>query len=271
MQPKTHGEIVAWSVRGSYPFSDVVKALVGAELNEKEARDIIPRNAFARSCKQLADERIIRKIDEDRWQMRFQFTKESLVGDQFEYAFETVLTLNKTTGDITCDIPELVKKANKLMQSASEIRTAPDVTRIIQRLFTKNADLFLVRDQGGCYFVPRQHQVLIEKVQKFCDKLDVKLRRFPVATGTGSGDANVREAVLNGLQDMLKEHKEAIKAFDPDTTNHVFERAANKLKATRHKLQAYACFLGDEVKKLEDEVDVGEKELKEKIEKFAIV
>ena len=38
---------------------------------------------------------------------------------------------------------------------------------MIQRLFDRHADLFRIRDQGGCYFVPAEHIGFVDKVEKF--------------------------------------------------------------------------------------------------------
>lgn len=253
MQGK-HGDIVSWSVRGTYKASRIKIALAGSGLNEKECRDLIPRNAFARICKELADQRIIKKLDESPTTINFQFTKEYMAGDRFEYEYETVLTLEKKTGRITCDIRELADKATEAMVEVCEHRTAPDVTRIIQRVFTKNADLFPVREQGGCYFVPKDFSDILQCVTDFCEKLQIKLGRFPVVAGDPSGDASVRDVVVNGLRGMIEEHREAIEKFDPNTPDAVFERTAMKLKVTKHKLESYSEFLQSEQEKLEEEL-----------------
>ena len=55
--------------------------------------------------------RIIRQVGEDEAAVTFQFTSESRDGDRFEYALETMLTLDKKTGTVTCDLPGLATLA----------------------------------------------------------------------------------------------------------------------------------------------------------------
>ena len=54
-----------------------------------------------RACKKLSEARIIRQVAEDETSITFQFTQESRKGDHFEYALETMLSLEKATGKVS--------------------------------------------------------------------------------------------------------------------------------------------------------------------------
>ena len=75
-----------------------------------------------------------------------------------------MLTLDKRTGRVTCDLPGLATLAQEHLDRAIEARTRSDVTRVIQKLFERHADLFAIRPQGGCYFVPARHGNFVDKV-----------------------------------------------------------------------------------------------------------
>src|SRR3954453_5856632 len=148
-----HGEIITWNCAGAgIRHFELIDALSASGLDPKAARDMLPRNAFARACRKLAEARIIRKVGEDEDLIRFQFTAERREGDHYEYDLETMLTLRKADGEIACDLPGLATLAREALDEAMGTRTAGDITSLIQRLFARQADLFPIREQGGCYF-----------------------------------------------------------------------------------------------------------------------
>src|SRR5688572_3586547 len=148
------GEVIAWACPGlSVPHSALVRALEDAGLDPGVARELAPRHAFSRACKRLSEQRIIRPVSEDAATVTFQFTQESRADDKFEYTLETMLVLNKQTGAVSCELPGLATLAQEELDRCIAVRTGSDVTRVVQKLFEANADLFAIRPQGGCYFV----------------------------------------------------------------------------------------------------------------------
>ncbi|HEY1187919.1 MAG TPA: DUF6744 family protein [Gemmata sp.] len=242
---KLLGEVVTWNVSGAVKYADLTAALRAAGLDEKVARELAPRHAFTRACKKLSDDRIIRQVDDDGDTITFQFTKESKVGDQYEYALETRLVLDKKSGAVTCEKEDLRAAAQAALDECIAVRTSGDVTTCIQKLFEKHADLFRIREQGGCYFVPERFADFLTKIDGFVRGVNGVLRRFPVPAGTAHGDRSVRDAVADGLKDVIEEHKKAVAEFDIDTRGASFERAAEKIKETRFKVEMYADYLGE--------------------------
>jgi hypothetical protein len=50
-------------------------------------------------------------------------------------------------------------------------RTGSDITKVVQRLFERQADLFPIRPQGGCYFTPACHVAFIDKIQDLLNRV----------------------------------------------------------------------------------------------------
>src|SRR5205814_9730450 len=72
------GEILSWSCAGlTVKYADLVTALRDSDLDEGVARELLPRHAFARACRKLARQRIIRPVTEDNTHITFQLTSES--------------------------------------------------------------------------------------------------------------------------------------------------------------------------------------------------
>lgn len=263
---KLLGEVISWTCPGVWvKFPALLAALRGAELDESVARALHPRHAFSRACRKLSESRIIRQLAEDERTLTFQFTAESRSGDTFEYTLETLLKLDKQTGVITCDLPGLATAAQEHLDQALENRHGSDITRVIQKLFDRQADLFPIRDQGGVYFVPIRFTDFVDRVQRFIHAVGGRLARFPVPVGTPEGDRSVKEAVAEGLAGVIAEHRAAVATFGEDTREATLKRAAERVRQTRFKLEAYADLLAEERARLERELADAARELRAKV------
>ena len=247
---KMLGEIITWKIpRVAISHSDLLSGLMASDLDCDVVKEIAPRTAFARACSKLDNERIIRKVAEDHATISFQFTREALEDGKFNYHFESLLFLDKHSGNITSENLELEQLAKVEFGRCMELRTANDVTKIVQRLFERHADLFLIRDQGGVYFAPEVHQDFVVKVESFVRNIGGSLQRFPIPAGSPQGDLAVQEAVANGLQGIIDEHLQAVQKFGEDTRPDTLRRAEEKVRLTKMKIEGYGFYLD---KKRED-------------------
>ena len=247
---KMLGEIITWKIQGvAISHADLLAGLLASNLDCDVAKELAPRNAFARACSKLDSERIIRKIAEDHATITFQFTREALEEGKFSYHFESLLFLDKHSGAITSENLELEQLAKEEFGRCMAARTATDVTRLVQRLFERHADLFSIRDQGGVYFVPEVHHDFIAKVERFVRSIGGSLQRFPMPAGSPQGDRGVQEAVAHGLQAIIDEHLQAVQKFGEDTRPDTLRRAEEKVRATKLKIEGYSFYLD---KKRED-------------------
>ena len=264
------GEVIAWACPGvSVTHADLVRAIEDAGLDAGVARELAPRHAFSRACKKLSDQRIIRPVAEDQTTVTFQFTQESRSDDKFEYTLETMLTLDKQTGSVTCALPGLATLAQEELDRCIAVRTGGDVTRVVQKLFERRADLFPIRPQGGTYFVAHQHADFVNQIQDLLNRVGGRLLRFPVPAGTDEGDRSVTQAVADGLAAVVAEHRAAVAQFGADTRSDTIERAAEKIRTTKFKLQTYAEYLTGERERLDRAVADAERELRAKVEQIA--
>ena len=62
---------------------------------------------------------------------------------------------------------------------------------------------------------------------------------------------SVKEAVASGLETLITEHETAIASFGEDTRSDTLTRTAERIRMTRHKVEAYACYLAEEKSRLE--------------------
>ena len=154
---------------------------------------------------------------EDEKTLTFQFTKESREGGRFQYELETLVTLEKETGKVSCPLPGLATLAQEHLDECIAARNGGDITRMIQKLFERQADLFPIRERGGVYFTPAEHASFVDRVQAFLGKVNGRLSRFPVPAGTPHGDKSVKDAVAGGIATLIEEHRAAVATFGTDT------------------------------------------------------
>ena len=267
---KLLGEVITWACPGAaVRLADLVSALAAAGLDERVARELAPRNAFTRACKRLARARVIRPAAEDAATITFQFTAEARHGDRYEYELKTMLTLDKRTGAVTCGLPGLATLAQEELDRCTEARTGSDVTRIVQKLFERHADLFPIREKGGAYFVPAAHAAFVGRVEGFLGRVNGRVARFPVPAGTAEGDRSVQGAVAAGLSALIDDYRRAVAGFDADTREGTLARAAERIRAAKFKVECYAEYLAGEKGRLEREVAAAGRELRAKVAAIA--
>lgn len=264
------GWIVSWTMKGGETkFSLLKSALSAAGLDPSIVNERKPKHAFSRACRKLADERVIDVFKEDDAEIEFQFTARSKDATEIRYKKETMLTLNKTTGDISCPKAELQKLAKEQFDEAMETWTTSDVTRIVQELFDQQADLFRTSDNGGTYFVPQMYAGFLGNVHTFLQQLGRGLRRWPVASGTAEGDRSITEIVTSSIAETVAELKEAVESFGLDTRTDVLERRAEQIKRARFKVECYAAFLSEAQGELKGTLEEAGKKLAQTIEEVS--
>lgn len=268
---RIHGEIVSWDVPylTRIPHTTLVAALTASGLDASASRPMAARNAFARACRTLEENRIIRKVTEDGLTMRFQFTAEERDGDRLRYDCQTVLVLDKVACKVASEVvghDDLVAKAQAAIDAEAATRTGNDITDIVQRLFRRHADMFPIRAAGGCYFVPNLFEDFLAKIDAFLTAVGAILRRFPVPAGSPHGDKSVAGAVADGMRALIDDHLAAIAKFTvTETKDKTLETMVGRINATRFKLDAYAEFLGEQKDAIVESIAEARQALRDKI------
>ena len=105
----------------------------------------------------------------------------------------------------------------------------------------------------------------MNKLESLLLRLGCKILRFPVPAGTREGDRSVKDAIANGLSNLVNEYLLMIDAFGADTREGTFEKAASQIQQARFKVEAYAGYLAGEQARLESLLDEASAKLKEKV------
>jgi len=262
-----HGEIVTWDTKSSdVPISKIRDALKAAGLPDV-AHDLNNRSAFMRATAALKENRSIDKVTQSNdGKITFQLTRKSNDGKQVNFSYETQVTLDSVTGDISSGDSVIELEARKLFAHAMQVRTASDITRMVQKLFKENADLFPVNpSKGVAYFVPQRHAAFTKCVEQFLHDVGGNVWRFPVPKGTDQGNRSVQEAVATGLRATLDELNHCVDEWDDTTRQDTMKRGIEKWQTIKYKCDCYAEMLTDMHSKLLNEMEEAKKKLVDKI------
>lgn len=242
------GEVISWDIEGvDVSYSQVQAALASADLDPDDAKEIGTRAAFTRACKHLKEQRQIDKLTSSAGIITFQCTHREVAGDKLAFDYECKVELNTETGSVEC--PEnyaLELRARDLLAHAMQTRNSQDITRIVQRMFAKHADLYSINRKGCAYFTPECHRSFTDKVDRFLGALGGRLSRFPVPCGTPEGNRSVKEAVQAGLSTLIDELNAAVASWDETTRTSTMEKAAKRFEEIQYKVDAYAEYLQSE-------------------------
>lgn len=271
------GAIVTWvSPDHKVKFSDLQDALENAGLKRELAKAMAPKNAFARSAKELSENRVIDRIPDDKCArqglIKFQFTAKHLQGGELEYAKECTLYLKKDDGQITCDNEELRQAAERLLAQHLEQRLPADITRLIQSIFeSQGGDLVPIRKQGGCYFVPFTHTALLNSVDKFMNSIGGSLDQWAIPKSSAETNNTIARNMSDYILGLIAQWRESMAIINERSSTAVLIRRMETAKEIRMKLKAYHSLLGGFSKQLEKELFDGEEHLVEQANAAATV
>jgi len=264
------GEIITWNAGGAKAHADVVKALEAAGLDAAVAKAMLPRHAWTRACGRLAKDRVINLVDDsDKKRLGFQFNRIDIQAGEANFPLEATVWVDTQTGDVSSSHPGLQAAGQEALNRAMAERTAGDITNIVQRIFDAAGgafpDLYAIRQQGGCYFVPSKHGVLTDKIEQFLREMGGNIRRFAVPKGHASSERSMGEAVLDGVRHVIAGYKAEAETLDVETTRATtWENKIAAVRAAREKVLELDAFLGAKRDQLAADLDAIDDALRDK-------
>ena len=265
------GEIVSWNCsKVSISQTALEESLKSADLSTYVTPELPFQTAFNRACKNLGQKHLIRKLEEDSEFLYFQFTREAREGEYFTYETEGKLTLSKESGKVACTAAELGQAVQVELDKELPLRKGADVSKLLLKLLENEAGLFPVRPQGGCYLVMKEHSAFLDSLESFTGRVGGCLLRYPIPSGTRSGDQSVKLTIASALSALINEYSNSIDNFGSDTKPSTLEKAADHIRVARFKVESYSAYLEDERTKLDDLLVAASERLKEKVSALAV-
>ncbi len=261
---KLLGEVISWTCPGiAVRHADVIAALRDAGLDESVARVLLPRHAFSRACKKLREPHHPPRRRGRRRTSRSSSPTRVGPGDTYEYTLETDAhpPQGDREGGVRHPRPGDARPGT-CSTGRSTTGRGRDVTRLIQRLFDRQADLFPSGKPGGVYFVPQAYAAFVDRVQSSSAGSTAAWPAFPSRRARRTATGRSRTPSPTGLARLIAEHREAVAGFGDDTRRDTLDRAAERIRLTRHKLESYSELLAEEKARLERELAQAAAELR---------
>jgi hypothetical protein len=220
MSTLTLGEIVSWTAPSQIDLQALREALQAAGIDAKILREMLPRNAFARAARQLAENRVILQTGQEGQYLYFQFTRQIVEEAERSVDFwkEAILRLNKATGEIDChsapnladfEQSQLVDMVRRNVEAELSLRRGADITILVQRIFKRHvADLVSIREAGGAYFVPANQTHVTDTVQSILEKIGGRILRFGIGGGSTETSRSIADSLSQHLQGLVEEFRQ---------------------------------------------------------------
>lgn len=237
-----NGWLIGWERFRSTKIhkDDVIRGLEKYGFPTDVVHDLTPKAAFARAAAQMKENRQIDKLKHSNGTFQFQLTSRTLQDERLEFDFETIIELDGGSGRITCANQAIQLQAELLFQDALAHRTPQDITKMVQKLLTTQAEMWPFLVEKGCvYFIPSVYSDTLDRMEKFVTDMGGTFRRSPVPKGDEYGDRTAKEACMAYLSGMLKELREVVDGFDETTRSSTMLNVAKSFQELAFKAQSY--------------------------------
>lgn len=258
------GSIVTWNMKSTeIPAAKVVDALVSAGLSTSFFNEINARSGFSRAVKDLKENRSIDKLTESKdGKISFQLTRKELDtdGERLRFNYETVVVLDKQTGEIECEDREIEQQARELLDHAMSHRTSSDITKMVQAMFKSQCGaMFPINKQKGvAYYVPIEHKDTCDRIEQFFHACGGDFEHWPIYK---TGEKSAQKAVFTGFESMIEELDALAEGWDEKTRDKTMSNAMDKYIELKHRVESYSTHLGG----LKEQLEANLRATKEKI------
>jgi hypothetical protein len=249
------GHLVWWSVYNVSITRHVFECLLEqVGLDKKYAHDHNYRSSLIRALHSMEEDRIIRFVEENPTRLVYQFTAEKLIegldSKEFDYKKETVVIVDKKIYRATEDFAQAVSCSqaikNVLIEKFAEYKTlykSSDITRYLQNILVKEADIVMLRPQGGIYFVPAGYKNVVDKLVILLQKMgnNCSLDCVPLPA-IDSAKNVVKQAFTSEIDNELaKLEKDIAESLDDDKkiTDKWTSTRVGRLKNVLDRLEKY--------------------------------
>jgi hypothetical protein len=210
------GFVIITDTASEARLKDVRAALEESGIDKEEtenlARELAKRHVFARTKNTLASEEriatargIVNKVSETEGRIIYQLDEAYVKKEKLDFTYQGQFWYDKKEEIVGADTEALRQRAVDLFADKLDLYTPSDITRLVQRMFTRHRSIQSVRRQGGVYFVPNSQAGLVKQVQDFCTRMKMRWIIYPT-----NADGGMKEAVLERMAERIKSELETI-------------------------------------------------------------
>lgn len=259
------GFFVWWAIRDVKISKTAFKALLqqaGLSFKCDQEDTALRRTSFLKAVRETKVHNqkkfLIRKIVKEPAKYVFGLVDESIdkAGHNLEYNHSATCTFNPETGELTCDfshrafddIKSLYNEYQEMMNS-DDVRDA--VIKIISEFKKVN-----VRQRGGIYFLPNQHEADVEKMEVLVESLpgDCSFSIAPQIDTEKSKKA-IYKAFVEGLKYKMATFREELENPAGKTRKATWETRLQQFKGLKQEIEFYRDAMSFQVEDLSTELE----------------
>ena len=185
---------------------------------------------------------IVGKVKEDKDITIYQFTLETVNGVGLDYEREAVITLDKSTGDITSTDDTLTEKIKARVMQENEKYHSIDIRSMFYKVMQKHGHT--IRPRSGVWFVLSSEFEWIDRLINFARCVGCNAEEHPVIDLTHEKE-QLSRTYEDDAREALEELSQEIDAMiDAKKSPRIIEKRLEEINFLQSKCDLYQKALG---------------------------
>ena len=247
-----HMEVSSWrfKINTKIPYSEIVKNLADSGLNPQMARILAPTYVFTRTVRAIGQRELVDNVRWTKDEVTFQISYRVRAADGIDYQRRCLMTLDRSSSEILCDVPSLKQMAETEFHKQSGVRKTTDLNRLLARIVRKHLNDELFPLEGNSYIAGPKHKSLFDSIEKFVLTCGGAMRRlvFPESINTET----IKKIVVDSLEETLLTVQTAVEDVNTSTGKTKLANVRKELSAIEDNLVANRARIGNQLAVLED-------------------
>lgn len=243
--------------------SEVLNAIIKADLDPAELGELAPRNVFIRAIRRLQKQDVIQANGSDgiladraevSGDVSFQLSRRYVEAQSVRYDPAAFISFDRETKQIRCENYEIKQLAENLYSRLAGVFTVGDLHSLTKRLIDKaGARRISLRD--GVFYIAATHRDIVVKVKKLYEALGFGYHTYAIAE-TEDTHA-LAHAVVSDMVSTVAQIQAQITEVRATSTEGISKRLAKsklgELKNTLAQYKELAASMGVSIKNLLEE------------------
>jgi hypothetical protein len=277
------GHVCWWNLREvALTRSQLLGYFDQVGLDQKHVPKHNYRAALKRAFNALAEQQLIRPVSENADVLIFQFTAEIAAGTEenpyLTYKPKVTVRVDKdayrvlenmkeaivevkdpNTDQVPPDVDAIKEQIANAFEREKDTYRSSDITRYLQNILSKEADIISLRPQGSIYFVPAIFTEVLNKLKSLVQLIGgvCAFESMPIPDVSDSRKT-VKDAfeievmdLFSGMEAEIKEAKEK----DKEVTDNWVEHRQGQIAKIRKRIEMYSEVLAEKAGELNGKCD----------------
>jgi hypothetical protein len=251
-----------------------VLSLAANGLPPKKAVKATYREAFQRWLETIRKNRAIDRLPElDGFPHLaiFQFTKNALEEGEYQYATETKIVLDTTTGKVTCrDNATLAQYAQSMVNQFLEEKTADYINTLVKHLVDDATTMNSMNLSPRAYSFSADFADLATKVHNFLLDIGCRSKLFSLARDART-EQSLAEVAIEKATRLMDALDERVNSWEQGTTAKSVSNQAERFVAAKREVESHAALFKGLYQEMVDRINKSCAKMMQRAQELGIV